>query len=224
MEGRLIDEGQGNEVNVCGSIDVRGRIKGNNNRVIINSTELPSSIHIFISGNNNKVEIGAHSKCKNLDLRIGNHVPAHDVKLVIGSYFSCEDQCRFLLYNSGSEVAVGDDCMFSNSIILRAGESPHLIFDSLSGEYLDVSSGVVIGDHVWIGERAYITKRSTIPSGCILAACSVATKRFEEENCVLAGNPARIARRNVAWVRNRSHLTKDSSYSLSYQRQQNKHT
>lgn len=38
--------------------------------------------------------------------------------------------------------------MFSRQIVVRTGESPHLIFDADTEEYLDKSDGVFIGDHV----------------------------------------------------------------------------
>lgn len=35
----------------------------------------------------------------------------------------------------------------------------------------------------------------------IVGACSVITKQFEEENVILAGNPAKIVKQNVKWGR-----------------------
>lgn len=56
-----------------------------------------------------------------------------------------------------------------------------------------------IGNHVWIGEHCYILKNATISDNSVVGSMSVVTKRFDEENVVIAGNPAKIYRRNVMW-------------------------
>lgn len=106
--------------------------------------------------------------------------------------------------------------MFSRDIIIRTGESPHLIFDRNTGEYLDISGNVLIGDHVWVGERAYLTKHACIPNECIVAASSVVTKKFLEEGSVIAGNPAKIVKSNVKWMRNKSFIDPNSVYHEKY--------
>lgn len=207
----LHDEGSANRIEIDPSVAVTGYIKGSHNVVVIKGTKLKSEIELKISGDYNTVYVGAESAARKPAFRIGNHVPSHNVTLEIADGFSSESGCQFFLYNSGNKLIIGRDCMFSNSIIVRCGESPHLLFDKETGRYLDISDGVFVGDHVWVGERAYITKNATIPAECVVAACSVVTKRFEEESCVLAGNPARIARRGVRWDRNKAKLPKGSA-------------
>jgi len=210
QNGNSVDIGAHNNVSEC--------IIGKGNVVSIERTIYRPNIDIQIYGNNNNIIIGNDNAANGLKIRIGNHVNAHGVKIKIGRYFTCEPDCQFFLYNSRNSVSIGDECMFSNSIILRAGESPHLLFDKDSGEYLDVSEGVFIGDHVWVGERAYITKRATIPNECVIAACAVVTKRFDKENCVLAGNPAKIVREGVQWIRNSSKLIEGDIYYNSFKK------
>ena len=106
--------------------------------------------------------------------------------------------------------------MFSNNIIVRCGESPHLLFDYTTKEYIDKSEGVYIGNHVWVGERVYITKKAYINDENIIAACSVVTKKFNEKHTVIAGSPAKIVKDNVQWIKNREYLIKDSKEYLSY--------
>lgn len=107
--------------------------------------------------------------------------------------------------------------MFSNTITIRCGELPHLIFSLEDSRYIGNSEGVFIGNHVWIGEYVYINKRVSIPSGSIVAACSIMTKRFSEENCVFGGNPAKVVKHGVKWFRNTSFLEKNSSFYQSFQ-------
>jgi serine acetyltransferase len=82
--------------------------------------------------------------------------------------------------------------------------------------YRGLSEGVFIGRHVWVGEETYITKKVTIPDDCVIGAKSVVTKRFEQSNVAIAGNPARIVRQNVEWIRNLTVMDKDSVYRRKY--------
>jgi acetyltransferase-like isoleucine patch superfamily enzyme len=214
--GNFKDNGVGNTIVVGANVELTGSITGDDNTIIIGDAPRGTSIKAVINGSRNRVTIGSDSRCRALQLRIGNHIHAHETLFEIGEKFSSEDDCRFLLYNSGNRLTIGNDCMFSNSIIVRCGESPHLIFDNLTGEYLDISEGVHIGHHVWVGERSYITKHCSLPDDCILAACSVATKRFTETHCAIGGNPAKVIRRNVKWIRNRASFDPDSRFLKSY--------
>jgi len=65
-------------------------------------------------------------------------------------------------------------------------------------------------------------KNVTIPNECIVGAGSVVTKRFDKEYCVIAGNPARVVRENVQWVKNYGHLEKNSKFYQSYYNHINK--
>ena len=61
------------------------------------------------------------------------------------------------------------------------------------------NKGIEIGDNVWIGSYVYIYKGVKIPNGCIIASNSVVKDSFDEENALIAGNPAKIVKRNVSW-------------------------
>lgn len=58
---------------------------------------------------------------------------------------------------------------------------------------------IVIGDRVWIGADAIVLAGSVIPSGCVVAAGSIVRSVFTDENCLIAGSPARVIRRGVSW-------------------------
>lgn len=55
---------------------------------------------------------------------------------------------------------------------------------------------VIIGNNVWIGDKATILPNVTIGDGAVIAANAVVTKDVPEY-CVVAGNPARIIKREV---------------------------
>jgi acetyltransferase-like isoleucine patch superfamily enzyme len=90
----------------------------------------------------------------------------------------------------GRDCAISWECQFLD-------EDFHEI--QYEGKRVCPSNDIVIGDHVWIGSRANIYKGTVIPNGCVVAANSVVKGIFTEENALLAGNPARVVRRNVQW-------------------------
>lgn len=211
--------GQGNVVRVGARVKLVGHVAGHGNHIEIADAEIPSKLWLRIHGHHNRLVIGPASEIKGLSISFGSHVPAHNVRLEIGEEFTIESGGRFLLYNSGNSLRIGNRCMFSSGITIRCGESPHLIFDR-EGRYLDVSDGVEIGHHVWVGEQAYLTKAVTIGDESIVGACSVVTRRFEQSHVAIAGNPARVVRENVQWIRNPGLLEPGTPFHDSYHAQQ----
>lgn len=60
-----------------------------------------------------------------------------------------------------------------------------------------IDGAISIGNNVWIGARCTILKNSSIPNGCIIAANTCCNKKYQEANCILAGTPAKIQKRNI---------------------------
>jgi acetyltransferase-like isoleucine patch superfamily enzyme len=58
---------------------------------------------------------------------------------------------------------------------------------------------IIIGNRVWIGNNVFIYKGVEIGENSVIASNSVVKGKFNEENVLIAGNPARIVRRNVFW-------------------------
>ena len=116
---------------------------------------------------------------------------------------------------SQSRIIIGDDVGFSGTVICSAVSvtigkrclfgANVAIFDTdfhpitpvnrryAVPEWPKISSPVVIGDDVFIGTRAIITKGVTIGNGAIVAAGSVVTKDVAAHT-IVGGNPARIVR------------------------------
>lgn len=209
-----------NSVVVGENVNASIKINGDHNTIAINGADYPSTIKIIVSGDYNSVKIKRLYKLEKLNIRVGNHRPAYGAAVEIDEGLSVAENCDFFIYNSLNSLSIGKNCMFSRDIIIRCGESPHLIFDRSTAEYLDVSEGVVIGDHVWVGERAYITKRASIADESIVAACAVVTKKFTEDHVVLAGNPARVVRGNVQWLRNFRSLEEGSGLKKAFDNRQ----
>jgi maltose O-acetyltransferase len=90
-------------------------------------------------------------------------------------------------------IVVGDDCLFGDQVALYDCD-----FHEIDPLNRNRSSGpvlpVTIGTNVWLGSRAMILKGVTIGDNSVVAAMSVVSQSIPD-NCLAAGNPARIIRR-----------------------------
>ena len=66
-------------------------------------------------------------------------------------------------------------------------------------EKKSADNNIVVGNNVWIGCNCFIYKGSRIPDGSVVAAYSIVKGVFNEDNVLLAGNPARLVKRNISW-------------------------
>ena len=74
----------------------------------------------------------------------------------------------------------------------------HTVTD-LDGNPQNFSDKIEIGNHVWIGKDVKINKSTKISDDSIIGWGSIVTKKFNEPNVVLAGNPAKIVKRGINW-------------------------
>ena len=99
-----------------------------------------------------------------------------------------------------SKIVIGKSVQIGKDVIIRTSDG-HSIFNLEDKLPYNAPQDVIIGDNVWIGERSVILKGSTIPNNSIVGSCSIVCKKFEEENVILAGVPAKIVKRNIKWTR-----------------------
>ena len=88
--------------------------------------------------------------------------------------------------------------MFSSEIVFRTGDS-HSIID-LSGIRINHAKDIIIGDHVWIGHRVLVNKGVVISNNSGVGTGSVVTKKFNDENIIIAGCPAKIVKNDINWL------------------------
>lgn len=146
-------------------------------------------------GNNSKVTINAFNEYKTAQILVGN-----DNKLEVGSYTTIEEASVLLRYSQNTSIRIGKDCMISYGVIIRTTDA-HRIYNIETAELANPNKNVIIGQHVWIGAKAMVLKGSKIPSNCIIGAYSLVNKKFTEENCIIAGNPAKIIKNGTNWER-----------------------
>jgi acyl-[acyl carrier protein]--UDP-N-acetylglucosamine O-acyltransferase len=89
----------------------------------------------------------------------------------------------------GHNVAIAWDCEFIDE------DFHELIWEGKRNKEKEIE----IGDHVWIGSNVRVLKGVKIGKNNVIAAGSVVSKSFPEENVLIAGNPARIIKINIDW-------------------------
>ncbi|OAP40271.1 hypothetical protein ATB98_02195 [Sinorhizobium saheli] len=75
------------------------------------------------------------------------------------------------------------------------------MIERASGKRVNSPGSVSIGDHVWVGLGAIISKGSSVPADSIVGAMSFVNGKFDEEGTVIAGVPAKVIKRGVTWSR-----------------------
>ena len=191
---RIKKTGAGNEIIApCALLKkVNIRIKGSNNKIVIGDfAQLPGAC-ITIHGSGNTITIGDWSYLGGTDLFIEDD----------GGCITIGDHTKFLgkthlAVIEGTSITIGLDCLFSSDIQLRTGDS-HSVLD-MEGRRINASRDITVGDHVWVGTRAFLTKGAKVPPHSIVGACALVTKAFDEPHCSLAGVPARVVKQGGDW-------------------------
>lgn len=174
-------------------------------------------VKIKISGRDNFLSVGKNCRLQNCEIRIkgqGNRIVIEDdvvfksgkiyliggVGQVIHLGKGTTVEGAYFLSDEDASIRVGEDCMLATDILVRTGDK-HSIIDQISGERLNFSEDVILGNHVWVGRSVHILKGSVVSSNSIVGARALVNKKFQEENVVIAGMPGKIVRRGVNWLR-----------------------
>lgn len=150
----------------------------------------------YIYGDNNIVSIGQDSYAKNAEF----YVEDSNNSIMIGNKTSLCGKVH-LAAIEGTKIEIGDECLFSSEIVFRTGDSHSLL--NLNGDRINYSRDIVIGNKVWIGHRVLVNKGVSIPDNCMIGTGAVVTKKFEKQNVVIAGVPAKIVKEEVKWISKR---------------------
>ncbi len=117
-----------------------------------------------------------------------------------------------------TSLDIGKGCAISWGVTFLTNDG-HTIFDVRTGQNLNSTEEIsrkrkiVVGDHVWIGCMSTILYGSVIGDGSIIGAHSLVKRRIPN-NCLAAGNPTRIIRRDVAWSRTNCNM--DMAHCMPY--------
>ena len=213
----------------------------NNNRLILVSSngvetlvsEIPG-LEVHFYGQNSTLKIHEPCRFENSILKLGNNNlieianftmmhPMRDYSsLIIEEDFSCIG-CKCNMHDEpNTKVHIGKDCQFSFDIVLWPSDG-HAILDS-DGKCINKGADIYIGDHVWLGMKSTVLKGAIIPSNSVVGACSLWSKAVNASadgiffGGVYAGNPARLVKKGVTWVRENCYDYEQKLISISKNR------
>ena len=147
------------------------KIRGNNNEIVIeDNCILGSKCSYWIEGNGSVIHIGEKTTFTQI--------------------------VHFCAQEDNISINVGNDCMFSNNIIVRTSDS-HPIYNS-DNERINLAKNVVIGNHVWIAPN--VMKGVNIGDGAIIGSDTIVTKSIPQ-NVLAVGHPAKVVKENIRWTR-----------------------
>ena len=119
-----------------------------------------------------------------------------NASIEFGSGQSFNGLCTFHLHEP-SRVVVGSNCLWANGTLTSSDY--HSIISATTGQRINRSQDIVIGDRVWFGMDYLVLKGAEIGNDSVIAAKSVVTQGIYPQNVILAGNPARIVKENIKW-------------------------
>lgn len=173
------------------------RIEGDNNQIVVGKNAEKSNLSIQIYGDNNKIIFGDNFKMNGIiDIGFKWHNKVNNAIIKIGNNTDI-NAANIIILEPDSEITIGNDCLFASEIDIWASDT-HSITD-LEGNLINYGGKIEIGNHVWIGKGVKISKKVKISDNSIVGWASVVSKKFEESNVVIAGNPAKIVKQNVDW-------------------------
>lgn len=175
-------------------INIKYDIIGNQNKIIIGENSIVSDTTFHIRGNNHEIFIGAGCFYRGNSLWL----EGSDCKIIIGDKTTVMDAHMFA-EEPNCQIVVGKDCMFSNNIIVRTGDS-HSIIDTNINERLNPSKSITIGNHVWIASWVRILKGVKINDNSVIAIGSIVTTDIPG-NCIAGGVPAKVIKEKINWLR-----------------------
>lgn len=100
---------------------------------------------------------------------------------------------KLIIYHG---LEIGDNCLISWDCQFLDDDFHDINYE---GRQNNLDKKIVLTNSVWVGCNVSIYKGTRIAQGSIIAANSVVRGVFDEDNVLIAGNPAKIIKRNVSW-------------------------
>lgn len=200
-------------------------IEGSNNTIIFTNVEkknlnlFPRGLELNIKGSDNNILI-EKPRFKKSTIEMNGNKNTFKLKQtsgrVDGALFhvgyggsieieeNCEIGCGELYidvrgdYINKHKVLIKKGTKIARGTYIRTNDGECLI-DSETKIPISEPQDVIIGEHCWITSRCTILKGVTLPNNTIVASNSLVNKKFNEENTLLAGCPAKVIKQDVHW-------------------------
>ena len=114
--------------------------------------------------------------------------------LEVGENFTISAESEIICYKY---IEIGDNVLISWKSLIMDTDF-HSIYD-FNHNQINSPKDIKIGHNVWIGARTTILKGASIPQSSIIAASTTVTKKYNNPNVIIAGNPSRIIKKDIYW-------------------------
>lgn len=175
---------------------IKKDVQGKGNHVFVGEDSVLRNTSIYIRGNNNKIIF--KKGCK-VGADCSFWMEGNDISITIGAGTTFNHLVHFCAQENGVKIEVGEDCMFSNNVIVRTSDS-HPIYNTESQQRINAPKDVIIGKHVWIAPNTKIMKGAIIGDGAIIGSDTMVSKSIPE-NSLAVGHPATVVKEHVEWTR-----------------------
>lgn len=215
-DGKQYEDYFGNKLYTMSPISIRFR--GYNASVHIGrNVKLPHNLVIDIRENcllniedESIINTDQFKMGKGTTFSIGKKVSMYGLYIFINELSSVEigSNCSFqtgkLRTGRNQRIVVGEDCMFSWDIVFLPHDG-HLIYSIKEDCFINNTVGkrrdsIEIGSHCWIGGETVIMPNTYVGSGSVLGYRCMAKGKYPN-NCVIVGQPGRVVRKDIAWMR-----------------------
>ncbi len=171
-------------------------IDGNNNDVLI---EMPLNFvdcKLSLVGDNNSFILRSSRKTR--FLKVVFYV-ADGCMIEIGRNCYINNNATFIAKEKqGTKIVIGDDCIISAECLIRCGDG-HTLINEYTGEPLNEPDDIILEDHVWVGARSVLLKKTYLAQNSVVGAMSLVNKKFDIPNVLIAGVPAKIIKSGIDW-------------------------
>lgn len=169
---------------------------GGGNKLVIKDGCFLNKPTIHIIGNKNKIIF--EEECI-VGPDCSFWLEGDNIEIVIGAGTTFTRNCQINAQENNSKIIIGQDCMFSNHIIVRTSDS-HPIYSLDTMNRINFPKNVIIGKHVWIAPGSEIMKGALIEDDVIIGSQTMVSHHIPS-HCLAVGRPAKIVKENVTWSR-----------------------
>jgi len=131
------------------------------------------------------------------DAHIGRGAIIHvasGAQLELGENFAISGSTKIIC---SKRIIIGDNVQFAwNSLVLDS--DAHAIFSD-TGERINKDKMVILGNNIWVGCDCIILKGTEIKDNTVVGAGSKLSKRYDEGDCIITGNPAVVVKKIGYW-------------------------
>ena len=184
--------------------------RGHNNIIYCeDNVNLDNSL-ISFEGSNSLVYLSRGDYPINLYVRDESTVYfGRDNKFLSNANINIQESQNFIM---------GDDGIIASGVNIRSFDG-FPIYDTVSGERINPSESIFIGDHVWLDHVSYISKGVRIGSGAIVGSHSFVAPSTEIlSNTYVLGNPVHMIAEDVFFTKDFTGIfnEEDTKNSLNY--------